>query len=301
MICALFLFVRTSFSQQTLGFPGPTESATLFAQGTVSSSFYERDMAVSPDGTEMYYSLIIDAKLARLVFRKFEKGMWSVPQSLPFSHDAYDIEPALSPDGRKLFFASNRTGNFDIYVSSRNADGTWGEPSNIGLPVNTTANEYYPSISVNGSIYYTAKYEGGIGGEDIWVSDLKDGLYQKPRALPNGVNSTHDEFNAFIDPHERFILFGSYGRPDDVGRGDIYKSERNERGEWQPAIHLSNGVNSADLDYCPYVTPDGKVLFFSSERPLATNRSTNPFKPREILNSLATPKGGGNIFWLRLD
>jgi Tol biopolymer transport system component len=300
-IIAFIFLAETGLSQQVSGLPEPTATATLFSEGMVSSSFYERDMAISPDGTEMYYSLVIGDKLARLIMRRRENGNWSMPRALPFSDNAYDIEPALSPDGTRLFFASNRTGNFDIYVCKRQKDGSWSEPSNIGLPINTTANEYYPSVSVSGAIYYTAKYEGGVGGEDIWVSDLKDGIYQKPRVVPGGVNTARDEYNAFVDPQERFILFGSFGRPDDVGRGDIYKSERSERGEWQPAVHLGSNINSPALDYCPYVTPDGKILFISTERALENERPTNPFRPREILKGIATPKGGGNVFWLRLN
>lgn len=293
-----FLFAITAQAQTFMGEAVPTGDAKLFSASIVSSTLYERDFAVSKDGTEIYYSLVGGSSFARIIYRKYQNGQWSLPQALPFSSGPNDIEPALSPDGKKLFFASNRGGNFDIYVSTRNTDGTWSAATNIGSPVNTDANEYYPSVTTDGTLYYTAAYtNGAIGGEDIWYSKWEGTGYGAPFALPQGVNSTKDEYNAFIAPSGNYILFGSFGRADDAGRGDIYMSTKNSKGVWQTAVRMDGNVNSDQLDYCPYVTGDEQYLFFTSERNVALQRATNPFKPKEIMKGMATPQGGGNIFW----
>jgi WD40-like Beta Propeller Repeat len=84
-------------------------------------------------------------------------------------------------------------------------------------------------------------------------------------ALDTGVNSALYEFNAFVSPDEQFILFTAFGRKDDKGRGDIYVSTKNEKGNWLPAKNLEV-INSEKLDYCPIVSFDNKTLFFTSER-----------------------------------
>jgi len=298
----LITLTSSAYAQHFLGEPVPQNGAALFAPNIISSTLYERDFAISPDGKKIYYSLVLGSNSARLVERSYQNNQWSLPAPLPFSSGSNDIEPALSPDGKKLFFASNRGGNFDIYVCTLQPDGAWGPPANVGAPVNTDANEFYPSVTEDGTLYYTARYSNGaIGGEDIWYATWNGTSYDAPRVLPASVNSEKDEYNAFVDPKGQYILFGSYGRADDAGRGDIYMSRKNGNGVWQNAVRMAQGVNSSELDYCPYVSPDGQYLFFTSERSLFINRPTNPFQVNEIMKGISTPLGGGNIYWVRFN
>ena len=78
---------------------------------------------------------------------------------------------------------------------------------------------------------------------EFFITELKDGKYSSAQPLPEAVNSKGDDFNAFIDPDEKFIIFSSYKRKDDLGRGDLYFALRKE-GIWQPAIHFDRGINS---------------------------------------------------------
>ena len=106
------------------------------------------------------------------------------------------------------------------------------------------------------------------------------------------------EFNAFVDPEERFIYFGSFGRSDGLGGGDIYRSNKSG-GDWLAGVNLGSSVNSRDLDYSPFVSPDGVFLFFTSERSTSNpNRSNNPFDLSAITNSILAPNGSGSdIYW----
>ena len=169
----------------------------------------------------------------------------------------------------------------------------------MGATVNTEWDEFYPSIAKNGNIYFTAAYSGGIGKEDIYVSKFTGTSYQKPTVLDTAVNSHLYEFNAFVSTLEDYIIFTSYGRKDDAGGGDLYISIKSKMGMWQKAVNLKS-INSAQLDYCPFVSPDGKHFFFTSERhalPVsfldskATYKDINDFS-LHLLNST------GNIYWI---
>lgn len=203
-----------------------------------------------------------------------------------------------------MYFSSNRPvdGNsakdFDIWRVSRVGSG-WGNPENVGPSVNTSADEFYPSITKSGSLYFTAAYEGGVGKEDIYVAIPQGSGFQKPVPLDTAINSRFYEFNAFVAPDERYILFTSYGRKDDSGGGDLYISLRDATGKWQPARNLKE-LNSRQLDYCPYVSPDGKSLFITSERhQLPTSFPDSKATYKSVVNRVLSPANGtGNIYWI---
>jgi hypothetical protein len=130
---------------------------------------------------------------------------------------------------------------------------------------------------------------------------FKDGKYAAPVSLPEAINSKGYEFNAFVDPDEEFILFSAYGRADDIGKGDLYISVK-KNGQWQQAINLGKNINSASLDYCPFVTWDKQYLFFTSSR--ASYKS--PFRKRQTLADLRkglsnAGNGSDDIYWMRFD
>jgi Tol biopolymer transport system component len=238
-----------------------------------------------------------------LCFAPKQNRVGLIQQLHPFAGKYSDLEPAFSVDGNTLYFASNRplSGNaikdFDIWKVTR-TNNKWGEPENLGATINTASDEFYPSVAKNGNLYFTATYAGGPGREDIYMSKLHQNQYQKPIALDSGVNTKFYEFNPFVSPEEDYIIFTSYGRKDDIGGGDLYISLKDEHGNWKPAKHLSQ-INSKQLDYCPFVSADGKSLFFTSERhQLPTSFPTNT-NYQTIFESKDKPLNGtGNIYWV---
>jgi len=283
------------------GFDVPT-NAEVFAPSIISADSYERDMAISPDGTEIFYSIVESRESAKIVTVKQIDGVWQPAELASFSGTSFNIEPAFNYEGDKLFFASNRredgagTKDFDIWYVEKQADGLWSDPINVGDPINTDKNEFYPSLAKDGSLYYTANYTNGRGGEDIWYSDFENGVYNARKIVP-AINSQQDEYNAFIDPDEQFIIFGSFGRDDDAGRGDLYIGRKDVDGNWQAAENMTE-LNSAQLDYSPYVSGDGKTLFFTSERAVETKIEADPFNINESLKALLSPQSG-NIYWVK--
>jgi len=287
----------------------PPSNVTMFGEGALSTAINERDFALSPDGTEIFYTISTPRSTFQTIvwIKKTGKGDWSVPEVAPFAGEFSDLEPVFSHDGKTIFFSSNRplTGSelkdFDMWKVSRTASG-WGKPENLGTVVNTGADEFYPSIARNGNLYFTASYKGGPGREDIYMSEFRNNQYQAPAALDTMVNSKAYEFNAFVDPNEQYILFTSYGRKDDSGGGDLYIATKDANGKWAPARNLTD-LNSKNLDYCPFVSPDGKTLFFTSERhqlPVSFTGSKATFQ--KIKDVAGNPLNGtGNIYWVSFE
>ncbi|MEW5924712.1 MAG: hypothetical protein AB1746_12055 [Candidatus Zixiibacteriota bacterium] len=285
-----------------LGQTFPQQTIKVFAPDFVSTRFSERDAAFSPDGNEFYFTLSARPMNA-IIWTKLENGQWTHPEVASFSGKYSDLEPAFSHDGRRLYFVSNRPlsdsgepKDYDIWYVEREGAG-WGRPVNLGAPVNTEKDEFYPSLAVNGNIYFTAEYEKS---EDIYRSRLVDGLYQIPEKMSQAVNRDDTyEFNAFVAPDESYIIFTSYGRDDDMGGGDLYISFQTDAEIWNDAINLGSDINSPVLDYCPYVTPDGMYFFFTSRRGGLSAHHETPLSYSRITEFMDRIENGqDNIYWI---
>ncbi len=303
------VFPLALMAQNKSGFVKSSPAPVLLSEIDINTNLSERDFALSPDGNEIFYTLQSPARnfQAILYLQKDTKGNWSKPEVAPFAGWYSDLEPAFTTDGKRLFFASNRpiTGNkikdFDIwYVEKQN--GKWGDAKNIGDPVNTRDDEYYPSVAECGNLYFTAAYKNATGKEDIYLSVWQNGKYKEPVPLDSAVNSATYEFNAFISPDEQFIIFTSYGRKDDKGGGDLYMSIKDADGKWTPAKNLVT-LNSDKLDYCPFVSFDKKTLYFTSERHIVKDFfADRPVNYSELIRSFSTPlNGSGNIYRVNFD
>lgn len=298
---SLFAHAQTK-SLDTFGKPPAT--AALFEKDIVNTFLNERDFAISPDGSEIFFTITTPrSSIQTIVYcSKTKSGKWSKPVVAPFAGTFSDLEPAFSSDGSVLYFASNRPlegtepKDFDIWKVERTGK-RWGIPVNLGPVINTAGDEFYPSIAKSGNIYFTAAYPGGPGKEDIYMSEFSNNAYQKPVPLDTMVNSRFFEFNAFITPDENVILFTSYGRSDDSGGGDLYASFK-QNGKWQPARNIKE-LNSPRLDYCPYVSPDGLSLFFTSERHSLPRTLPAKATYQQIVDATLDPlNGSGNIYWI---
>jgi hypothetical protein len=280
---------------------------SLFAKGIVSDEFGNRDMAISPKGDELFYTLQYQGGRGFSIILHSIKinGKWTKPEVAAFAGVYNDLEPAFSPDGTKLFFVSNRpydsekpVKDYDIWYTVKKK-GVWAEPVPLPAPVNTDKDEFYPSISRSGNIYFTRNM--GSSDEDIVMCPYNDNNYDTAIKLPATINSDGAEFNAFVDPDERYILYTGYNRPGNTGAGDIYVSFKNSAGEWMPAINIGTEVNGPGLTYCPYVSPDKKYFFFSTSRGFA-KPPFNKAKNFEALKQLmkTTLNGWDNIYWMQL-
>jgi Tol biopolymer transport system component len=172
----------------------------------------------------------------------------------------------------------------------------WTTAANLGADINTETQEFYPSVSSTGTLYFSSNREGGKGSGDIYRSRLVDGKYSKPENLGDAINSKFMDGDPYIAPDESFLIFTSYNRPDGLGDGDLYISV-NQNGNWTTAKNLGAPINSSALDFCPSMSPDGKYFFFTSERGFADQQLTKPLTYEEFQKQIRSPGNGlGDIY-----
>ena len=234
-----------------------------------------RDFTMNNNQTEAYVSAQSNLEEKSVILRISKKdGKWNKVEIASFSGKYRDLEPFLSPDNLKLFFVSNRPltkegelKDVDIWFVERTSiTSDWSEPKNIGAPVNTEADEFYPSVAKNGNLYFTSVGHNAMGEDDIFVSEYKNGKYSKPLALKGGVNTKSYEYNSFISPNEEYLIFGGYNRQDGLGSGDLYISFKNNDNTWTQAKNMGDKINSKFMDFCPFVTQSGTQIYFTSRR-----------------------------------
>ncbi len=167
---------------------------------------------------------------------------WSMPNHLSgiINTRSWESQHCVSSDGRELYFVSRRSGNADIYCSPRNADGSWGEPQNLGTPINTNGTEMAPFLHSDGhTLYFSSDTHVGMGGFDLFMSRRgEDGKWQKPVNLGFPINTQGDEINFFVAADGKTAFISSQR---DGGRGgyDIYTFELPEEIRSDSANYLS--------------------------------------------------------------
>lgn len=256
------------------GQAAPGDSARLFAPGIISTGMAERDFAITPDGNEIFFCREAgNFRYVTIFYTQRIDDVWSAPEVFEYcTNPAYKyIEPHISPDGSKLYFISNKPadsvseGNEDIWVCTK-TDGQWSEPRNLGAPVNTSSKEFFPSVTHDGTIYYT-HLDTAANEEFIYRSRLTDGAYQQPEKLGSNVNIGRARYNAFVAVDESYIIIPAYGMPDSFGATDYYISFRDSIDNWSQPVNMGPKINSPhSREWSASVTPDGKYIFFMSDR-----------------------------------
>ena len=188
-----------------------------------------------------------------------------------------ESDPSLSTDGLSLFFRSNRaggSGNHDIWVATRaTTDDEWGEPVNLGPPVNSSYAEADPSISAdNLSLYFsdwTNPRSGGQGDFDIWLTELIPGrqgtelVWGKPINLGPPINTSYRDWSPNISTDGLLLLFTS-NRPEGQGGNDTWMTRRATRDDpWGHPANLGPIINSAIQEWDPSLSSDGSTLYFN--------------------------------------
>lgn len=256
--------------------------STVTAQNTPEPAFdffkaypHVRDITISQSLDEAYFTIQSpNEEIAAIAYVKNINGNWTAPQLVNFTGTYRDIEPFLSKDGLRLYFSSNRpiadtstkAKDYDIwFVERKDKNSEWLKPVNMGNPINTKHDEFYPSLSNAGNLYFTSDAPDSKGKDDIYFSKWNGKSYSQPVSFDSTINSAGYEFNAFVSPNEDYLIYTAYARKDGFGSGDLYISFKDEKGNWQQAKNMGASVNSDFMDYCPFVTNNG-TLYFTSKR-----------------------------------
>jgi len=299
------VFLATSSVADYLGQTLPSDIPEIFAPGIVSTPYGERDFTMMPDGNEIYFSLQGTSGRAAIVMTKRIPEGWTKPEVAAFSGLYSDFEPCVSPDGKRLYFASNRplrgegkSKDVDIWLVERTDQG-WGNPVNAGPQVNSELSEFYPSLTRDGTLYFCAKLKTSIGGEDIFFCRQIDGVFTEPENAGPNINTKSEEYNAFVAPDEDWIIFNSHGWGAGQGGGDMWISFRQTDGTWRKPVNLGEKINSPSFEFCPSLSPDGKFLFFTSNRRSPETKQNELLTYDGILERLnQVDNGSQNIFWV---
>jgi Tol biopolymer transport system component len=218
--------------------------------------------------------------VAAFVPLAFSAG-WSSPANLgALNSPSLDGCPIESPDGLSLYFASDRPGGLggiDIWLAQRSSPAAaWGPAVNAGGPVNSSADDFCPTPTENGYLYFVSSRAGGCGGADIYrVRMGAAGAWGSYETLGCQVNSAGAEFSpSLVREGSDMVLYFSSARaggfaPEEGGAApdhDIYSARMLSDGSFAPPV-LVPGVNSAADDARPNVRLDGLELVFDSTRP----------------------------------
>jgi hypothetical protein len=244
-----------------------------------------RDFCISKDGDEAFFTIQSPGQeISQIVCIRKDNNKWSEPELLPFCDSYIYFEPFLSFNGNRLFFVTNRPLNdsnsdkkdFDIwYVDRISKNHTWSKPINIGNPINSDLNEFYPSVSANNNLYFTLESPNGLGKDDIYFCKWENGKYSDPILLDENINSAGYEFNAFISKNEDFIIYSKYEEVEGQGSGDLYVSKKDANGKWEKATNLGIPINTKYMEYCPFYDEKNLILYFTSRRNNVKSRKFN--------------------------
>lgn len=281
----------------------------LVAPGVISTGDDEFGAALTPDGSTLYFNKA-DPRgglLQMIVYSTKSRRGWSTPRVASFSGKYRDIDPAISPDGQRLVFASDRPRTAggtvredrDLWMVTRTASG-WSEPVFLDA-VNSDASESNSSIAADGTLYFVANdRKGGPGKRDLYRSTWVDGRYQEPVLIGAPISTEDDDSNHFIAPDQSYLLFCST-RPGGLGKTDLYISFA-ENGGWSEPINLGKPINGGVGPFTPLVSPDGKTLWFTTRRDRLGLAPDHPLRYSELIQALRSPgNGGGDLYTVDFD
>jgi Tol biopolymer transport system component len=229
---------------------------------------------------------------------KEENGQWTKPAVAPFS-GRYFAKFCLSPDGNTIVLTSSEprsgrgepTNKYTTRILKRTKNG-WSAP----VFIEQTSGALAPTISSQGHLYFF--FEVSLPEKsDIYVSKYKDGAYEPPVRLSDSVNSEFYEVDPYIAPDESYIIFCRDG--EGFGATDLFISFQKEDGSWTKARNMGEKINSTGVDLCPFVSPDGKYFFFSSDRNHHKSFSETSLTYEQKIEILSSPGNGlSDIYWV---
>ncbi len=211
-----------------------------YSDNKLNSKFHDGPLCFSRDYKKVYFTRnnIFEGKTNRdddgivrlkIFSGDLVNGKWENLEGLPFNSDEYSVaHPAITPDGRTLYFASDMPGGFggmDLWVTHYD-NGQWSPPTNLGPRINTEGNEIFPYYHISNKLYFSSDGQLGLGGLDVfYVQDL-DKDYGPIINMGAPLNSTADDFGMVLNDNETYGYFSS-DRTGGVGNDDIYAFKLN--------------------------------------------------------------------------
>lgn len=240
-----------------------------FAPGVVCTEGFESHPEFSPDGKTLYFVKSTPQFTEwKIWISHLKGGQWTAPEMAPFSGKYRDADPFITADGKRFFFISDRPApgktdtSMDIWFMPRTRSG-WGEPVRLGPEVNSETDEWFPTVTRSGTLFFGSARRGTLGGTDLWCSALVKGKYQEARNLGPTINSPDEEIEPYVSPDGKLLIFNAV-HAEGLGGLDFY-SARWLRDGWGEVKHLPV-VNTRGTELSPKLSRDGKRFFFTGVR-----------------------------------
>jgi len=251
-----------------LGQKPPGMTSELFAPGILSTEANEFNATFTLSIDAVYFTGRGKDGQDIMVI-KYKEGIWQNRKLASFSSPFRDVDPFITPDGKKLFFSSNRPiegdeaeEDCDFWYVVKLPSDKWSEAKHLDNPSTKGKNDFYYVSTKDGDVYFSIFNDDGTGDLYYILSTSKD---QASIKFNYPINTKYNEHDPFVPPDGSYLIFSS-NRPDGYGSNDLYISFRNKEGTWNAPVNMGEDINSEDYDYCPILSPDGKYLFFSSSR-----------------------------------
>ena len=190
-----------------------------------------------------------------LYYTRFEFGGWSdiIPLDAVNTKDNWESQPSISSDGKTLYFISDRPGGiggYDIYTSTRDENGNWSAPQNMGKTINSKGNEKSPFIHTDSqTLYFSSEGRPGMGGYDIYYARMDDnGTWQKPVNIGYPINSKYDDVGFFVSTDGKYGYFGSNNMSEGLGGWDFYSFELYEEARPEKVLFVKGTVKNEQDD-----------------------------------------------------
>ncbi len=224
-------------------------------------------MAFSPDGKIMVFAKGNSGKRkggedVDLYLARFRNGVWSEPLVITGSVNSpkfWDSTPAFSPDGRTLYFSSNRDGGYggtDIYAAQMDSRGRFSRIRNLGPEINTPGNEMFPYVAEDAKLYFASDAHPGFGGLDLFVVKRASGKTTIEN-LSEPVNSTGDDFGIFLVRPDRG--FFTSNREGGKGDDDVYTFVNEDPDLRVVNYYLAGVTYTPDKEGTLQILPNTKV------------------------------------------
>lgn len=280
---------------------------TLLGENLISTGLNEFNAVFTPEMDEFYFSVRHRSDYFAILKCDIRDGEFQKPEIASFSGRFMDADPFISKDGRYLYFCSNRpTNNIDTLYDWNiwRLERTRGQWLNLTLlSFNSDyKNEMYPSVATNGNVYFHSDLESekknlDFNTTDIYRSVFNNVDYEGYQKIIPASTVEFPEWDPFISPDEDYLIFTS-PRPDGRGGGDMYICFKQQNGQWAEPKNMGEKINSQGMDYCPSLSPDGRIFFYSSYQN-TLDFSVLPFSYEELTRKLKGPQNGnGDIYFI---
>jgi len=240
-------------------------------------------IAISPDGNTIIYARgnaasKRDNPEVSLYASYFRGASFTEPIYMAVNEDVryWNSTPAFSPDGKTLYFSSNRPGGYggiDLYKATLLANGDFGNAQNLGPEINTPGNELFPRPEANGNLFFSSDGHPGFGKLDIFVAEKGDDGVKVVNLGPN-INSVSDDFGIFFTsfPKEGFL---TSNREGGVGDDDIYYFE--DRTPKPKVVNVFLNVTTKERrdDGSEVILPQTRVTLYDGNNKMAGGDNTN--------------------------